>query len=113
MLVLSHQAVSAGQVTVKSSAIVTKSFLLAIYAMLLSGCNTESQEGPQSARIECTDPRPEMCTQHYDPVCATRDSGVRCVTTPCDSTETATYPNGCMACADPDVISYVEGLCPQ
>jgi hypothetical protein len=87
-------------------------FILAC-VLFLSGCKTEDQDQAQAAVIECREPRPEMCTQHYDPVCATRDNGVRCVTTPCDSTETATYSNGCMACADPDVFSYVEGACPQ
>lgn len=49
----------------------------------------------------------------YRPVCATRDSGTRCVTSPCDSTETATYANGCGACADPAVIAWVPDACPE
>ena len=61
--------------------------------------------------VVCKDPRPEMCTQEYLPVCATRDNGVRCVTTPCESTETVTYSNGCMACSDPAVYFYHPGAC--
>lgn len=60
----------------------------------------------------CADPRPEACTAHYDPVCATRDTGIRCVTTPCPSTEQKTMGNACSACSDPKVISYVKGECP-
>jgi hypothetical protein len=59
----------------------------------------------------CSEPRPEACTQEYRPVCAERDNGVRCVTTPCDSTEKKTYSNGCTACSDPLVYSYEPGAC--
>lgn len=64
------------------------------------------------ARAVCAEPRPEMCTARYDPVCATRDTGVRCVTTPCPSTELKTMGNACSACSDDKVISYVKGECP-
>jgi len=60
----------------------------------------------------CTDPRPEVCTMIYDPVCATRDTGVRCITTPCPSTEQVTKSSACNACSDPKVISWVKGECP-
>lgn len=49
----------------------------------------------------CTEPRPQMCTQDYVPVCATRADGTR-----------RTYSNGCMACADTAVTSHVPGPCP-
>lgn len=61
--------------------------------------------------VQCTDPRPQICTMDYTPVCATKDNRVRCVTTPCQSTETKTYSNGCGACANPAVISYIPGEC--
>ena len=60
----------------------------------------------------CTEPRPQVCTAQYVPVCATRDTGVRCVTTPCPSTEQKTMGNSCSACSDPKVVSYVKGECP-
>ena len=87
--------------------------LIVTCVTMLIGCNTEGEEAVLAEVVQCQEPRPEMCTQQYDPVCATLDSGVRCVTTPCDSTETATYSNGCMACADPAVFHYVAGACPQ
>ena len=49
----------------------------------------------------------------YTPVCATRDSGTRCVNPPCESTETATYANACGACADARVHYHVPGACPE
>ena len=48
----------------------------------------------------CPEPRPEMCTQDYRPVCAKLDD---------DSMKT--YSNGCMACSDPKVIGYHQGAC--
>lgn len=60
---------------------------------------------------ECVVPRPEVCTEQYEPVCAIRDTGVRCVTMPCESTERMEYGNACNACSDPDVIGYIEGAC--
>ena len=61
--------------------------------------------------VECTLPRPEFCTEEYIPVCAVRDTGIRCVTTPCDSTERVEYSNACAACRVADVISYTAGRC--
>ena len=62
--------------------------------------------------VMCTDPRPQACTQIYDPVCATRDTGIRCITTPCPSSEQKTMSSSCNACSDAKVSSYVKGECP-
>ena len=59
----------------------------------------------------CTAPIPEACPTVFEPVCATRDSGVVCITEPCDSIEKVTYSNDCSACADARVYSYVPGSC--
>jgi hypothetical protein len=61
--------------------------------------------------VQCTEPRPQICTMDYTPVCATRDNGTRCATTPCESTETATYANACSACADPAVMYHLPAAC--
>jgi hypothetical protein len=66
----------------------------------------------KNAPVTCTDPRPQVCTMIYAPVCATRDTGVRCITTPCPSTEQVTKSSSCNACSDPKVISWVKGECP-
>ena len=88
---------------------------LALCAIVLLACSQHDRgtTGSRGFAVECKEPRPEMCTQDYRPVCATRDNGMRCVTTPCDSTETKTYSNGCMACADPAVYFHHEGACEQ
>ncbi len=64
-----------------------------------------------SAVIQCEEPRPQICTREYRPVCATRFTGTQCVTTPCPATEEKTYATGCTACADAKVIEYSEGAC--
>ena len=48
----------------------------------------------------CTDPRPQMCTMDYRPVCGTKSDGSQ-----------ATYSNGCGACSDPEVVEYRDGEC--
>jgi hypothetical protein len=63
--------------------------------------------------VECVVPRPELCTREYRPVCALRDLGIRCVTRPCDSWETKTFPNACTACADDAVQGWRPGECEQ
>jgi len=60
----------------------------------------------------CEEPRSPMCTKEYHPVCASVDTGVRCVTTPCPSMTKKTYGNACTACADAKVAGYVPGACP-
>jgi hypothetical protein len=70
---------------------------------------------PAQAKSEpamCTEPRPQVCTMIYEPVCATRDTGIRCITTPCPSTEQVTRSSSCNACNDAKVISWVPGECP-
>ena len=86
--------------------------------MLVLGCAERTSGGgsgdaPAAAHTECTDPRPEVCAQDYRPVCATRDTGVRCVTEPCPATEQKTYSNACSACSDPEVTHWVPGECPE
>lgn len=86
-----------------------KSFYL-LAALLLAGCVSKPPAVPMTV---CQEPRPEMCTMHYDPVCASIDTGVRCVTTPCESTAMKTYGNSCSACSDPAVIEYHAGVCDE
>jgi hypothetical protein len=59
----------------------------------------------------CDEPRPQACTMEFDPVCAQRDTGIRCVTAPCDSIEWQTYSNGCTACSDPLVFGHYKESC--
>ena len=50
--------------------------------------------------ILCEEPRPQICTKEYDPVCATLDDG-----------STRTGATGCTSCSDPKVVSYTKGAC--
>ena len=60
--------------------------------------------------IAVKDEAPVMCTMQYAPVCGKKDTGIRCVTTPCPSHETKTYGNSCMLGADKAEFLY-EGEC--
>lgn len=91
-----------------SSTLVSFLFCLGLVGCTVSPVNTIPG---LTIDTECQDPRPEICTREYRPVCALRDTGVRCVTTPCASTEWRTYGNACTACSDADVIGYGDGEC--
>jgi len=79
--------------------------------LLLVSCTTHRIEQIPLNAVQCTDPRPQICTMDYTPVCATRDNVTRCAKTPCESTETATYANACTACADPAVMYHLPAAC--
>ncbi|MBU0758347.1 MAG: hypothetical protein KKF44_09835 [Nanoarchaeota archaeon] len=74
-------------------------------------CNDDCVENKPNGKlraIDCTDPRPEVCTEEYSPVCGQFDSTkVQCVKFPCG----ATYGNACLACADEKVVSWFDGVC--
>jgi len=57
--------------------------------------------------------RPSACTKEYRPVCAEVDNGVRCVTTPCDSTDQKEFATGCTACADAKTQGYWPIACAE
>ena len=75
--------------------------------------NTTPADTLPANYVECKDPRPEVCTREYKPVCARKDNGIRCVTTPCPSTDKVTASNACTACSDKAVLGYTpDGACP-
>jgi hypothetical protein len=84
-----------------------------VVCLFIVGCKRSYVDAPADFQLdgECEDPRPELCTMDYRPVCALRDTGVSCITTPCQSTEWKTYSNACSACSDPDVMGYKHGEC--
>ena len=90
-------------------------FIVLLSLVLMCSCTSSQSIETKVTQviIQCEKTRPNICTMDYRPVCATRDNGIRCVTTPCLSTETATYSNGCSACADSKVLYYVTEECEQ
>ena len=81
----------------------------------LAACSSSAPVQPPAEMprdyVACGSPRPEICTREYRPVCAERDTGVRCVTTPCPSSEWITIGNACSACSEPKVMGYRPGPC--
>jgi len=53
--------------------------------------------------IMCTEPRSEVCTMDYTPVCGLRNVAGK--------EEWKTYSNACSACSDPTVTGYKKDAC--
>ena len=72
--------------------------------VLLSACATTPSDGTTLAADAqaCEEPRPQVCTMDYRPVCASLADG-----------SVKTYSNGCSACGDASVSSWTEGACPE
>ena len=78
-------------------------FLMTHAGHSLAGNTLGGEVALVSAEPEvCKDPRPQMCTMDYRPVCGAMTGG-----------EKKTYSNGCSACSDLSVLSYVPGECPE
>jgi hypothetical protein len=90
---------------------------LVVLALVPSACRPDGGGGASAdpragGYVECVVPRPEVCTKEYRPVCGLRDTGVRCVTAPCDEAwEERTYSNACTACSHDDVYGWRPGAC--
>jgi len=74
--------------------------------LLLVGCATNNDEKIDLNEpgaldlILCEEPRPQICTREYDPVCATLKDG-----------STRTGATGCTSCSDSEVVGYKVGAC--
>jgi hypothetical protein len=92
-------------------------FVTVLVNLIMAGCcgvapdARAEDQADQPLDAFCKDPRSPICTMEYKPVCAWKDTGVRCVTTPCPSGEWIDYPNACTACSHSEVIGYVTGMC--
>lgn len=89
--------------------------LVLLFPAGLVACQSAQPDSPIDSKIEteCREPRPEICTQEYRPVCGLRNTGSRCITARCPAVEWRTYSNACHACGDPEVVGYREGACPE
>lgn len=90
----------------------------AIYADETFGSSSLSQNTKYNSITEAIvkvdaiaqEEKPTICPMHYAPVCGRIDTGIRCITTPCDSTEDITYGNSCMLQGSGAEFLY-EGEC--
>lgn len=91
--------------------LISKTILLLLLGFFLIACQADLKvkQPFTNTLVQCKSPRPEICTEQYLPVCASKDTGIRCVTTPCPSEENVTYGNACSACSDPKVHGYIPG----
>ena len=64
------------------------------------GCSATKTD---SDIIICTEPRPQVCTMDYTPVCGLRNVA--------GEEEWKTYSNACSACSDPTVTGYKKDAC--
>lgn len=71
--------------------------LLSLGACASGNSKSATATGSQTA---CTDPRPQICTADYTPVCAQLKDG-----------QLKTYSNACSACADGRVIAHNASAC--
>ncbi len=81
-----------------SAAATNSGWLLLGFA--LAGCALPAARPLPNEAQACADPRPQVCTMEYDPVCGQHRAAAA-----------QTYSNACSACADPDVVAYLPGSC--
>ncbi|WP_317932216.1 hypothetical protein [Halioxenophilus sp. WMMB6] len=82
-------------------------FIMILVGFILTSCQSNTQSLVVDAEVTvtpdatvCNEPRPEICTREYRPVCAHLADG-----------STSQYPSGCTACADPMVDAWLPGEC--
>jgi len=90
----------------KAGRAVTADILLVITFFIFLGCASGTSIGKPDPEISpspvpCSNPRPEICTQDYIPVCGKLSSESH-----------KTYSNACNACADLKVVNFQPGPCP-
>lgn len=73
--------------------------LMLLAGHAVTGCSTATSSDDPSF-TKCEEPRPQVCTQEYRPVCAELQNG-----------ETKTYATGCTACSDVNVVGYRPEEC--
>lgn len=81
---------------------ISKVFWIMPGILMLGACATSGSDKAMalSGATMCEDPRPQVCTMDYRPVCGTHQDG-----------SVKTYANGCGACSNPEVTFWIEGAC--
>ena len=75
---------------------------LALGLTLLMGLAACETQPTPTLVTQCSDPRPQVCTMEYAPVCADLVAGGK-----------KQYASACNACADDAVSGYLKGECPE
>lgn len=73
---------------------------LALISCALMACNATPDK--TMVENECSDPRPQVCTMIYQPVCGLDNTGGY-----------KTYSSGCNACANHEVVGYNAQACEE
>lgn len=80
----------------------------AAVVLTVAACATAPVPVPEAASPvaspagACEEPRPQVCTMIYAPVCANHTDG-----------RVETHASACNACADDTVATYVDGACEE
>ncbi len=83
--------------------------LAVILVLVLTGCGASQPPAPppppepvpgENPMVQCSSPRPQVCTMEYNPVCARLEGG-----------GVSVYSSPCNACADDSVVGYLPGAC--
>ena len=62
--------------------------------------SVEAPVSSQTVLVACEEPRPQVCTMQYDPVCGLASNN-----------QYKTYSNACAACSDAGVSGHSPGAC--
>ncbi len=62
--------------------------------------SVEAPVASQTVLVACEEPRPQVCTMQYDPVCGLASNN-----------QYKTYSNACAACSDAGVSGHSPGAC--
>lgn len=78
-----------------------QSLILILVGLMLASCATS----PENTALElpthqCQEPRPEVCTMEYKPVCGLNQAK-----------EKFDFSNACSACSDHQIMRWFEGQC--
>ena len=74
--------------------------VISVLFSVLIGCITTTEK---EDLITCHEPRPEVCTMHFDPVCGLQGEA--------GQDNWKSYSNACVACTYPLVVGYKKGPC--
>ena len=91
--------------------IASMALAIASLALSLAACAPAGSADGEPAVTRCQEPRPELCTMDYRPVCGYRTPDASCVDPDCDGATWKTYSNACGACSDRAVHGFRPGAC--